>query len=69
MGDALGIPITMLPEKILNSHDIAGYLTKEMSTMTGLIEGTPIISGGIDAPKMCIRDSLMINFLKLPEIM
>lgn len=50
MGDALGIPITMLPEKILNSHDIAGYLTKEMSTMTGLIEGTPIISGGIDAP-------------------
>lgn len=40
MGDALGIPITMLPEKILNSHDIAGYLTKEMSTMTGLIEGT-----------------------------
>ena len=50
MGDALGIPITMLPEKILNSHDIAGYLTKDMAKLTGLIEGTPIISGGIDAP-------------------
>lgn len=50
MGEALGIPIDMLPEKILHSKDIAGYLTEEMAKLTGLKEGTPIISGGIDAP-------------------
>jgi len=50
MGKILGIPIDKLPEKILRSKDIAGYLKKDMAKLTGLKEGTPIISGGIDAP-------------------
>jgi len=50
MGKILGIPIDKLPEKILRSKDIAGYLNKDMAELTGLKEGTPIISGGIDAP-------------------
>ncbi|MDN5360478.1 MAG: ribulokinase [Thermotogaceae bacterium] len=49
MCDILGIDIDKLPQKLIPSSAIAGYLSKEMSTITGLKSGTPIISGGIDA--------------------
>lgn len=45
----LGIDIEKLPEKLIPSSAIAGYLSEEISAKTGLKNGTPIISGGIDA--------------------
>ena len=49
MCQTLGIEIDKLPEKIIPSSSIAGTLSKEMSSITGLNSGTPVISGGIDA--------------------
>ncbi len=50
MCDILGIPVSALPERITRSHDVVGKLSKEYADMTGLLEGTPIVAGGIDAP-------------------
>jgi len=50
MCKTLGIDERKLPKKILRSSDIAGKLKKEYATATGLSEGMPIMSGGIDAP-------------------
>lgn len=45
----LGVPLRFLPERIVPSAAIAGYITKEASEQTGLLQGTPVIAGGIDA--------------------
>lgn len=50
MCNILGIPISMLPQRIVKSADIVGKITKEASKLCGLLEGTPVIAGGIDAP-------------------
>lgn len=50
MSEMLGIPVEKLPECIVKSTEIAGYLKKDFSSVTGLLEGTPVIAGGIDAP-------------------
>ncbi|UCF09615.1 MAG: hypothetical protein JSW65_06030, partial [Candidatus Bipolaricaulota bacterium] len=47
--DALGIPIGMLPERIVDSSEVVGTVTSEAAAMTGLAPGTPVVSGGIDA--------------------
>ncbi len=46
----LGVPKSMLPERITRSHDVVGKLNREYAALTGLLEGTPIVAGGIDAP-------------------
>ena len=46
----LGIPMEYLPERIVKSSDIVGKVKKEASELCGLLEGTPVIAGGIDAP-------------------
>lgn len=46
----LGIPKSVLPERITRSHDVVGKLNKEYATLTGLLPGTPVVAGGIDAP-------------------
>ena len=46
----LGIPMEYLPERIVKSSDIVGKVKKEASEHCGLLEGTPVIAGGIDAP-------------------
>jgi len=46
----LGIPMEYLPERIVKSSDIVGRLNKESSELCGLLEGTPVVAGGIDAP-------------------
>ncbi len=46
----LGIDVSKLPKRILKSSEIAGKLKKEYANVIGLMEGMPIISGGIDAP-------------------
>jgi xylulokinase len=45
----LGIPVEVLPERIVASSDIVGYVTSEAADLTGLAEGTPVVAGGIDA--------------------
>jgi xylulokinase len=50
MCEALGIPMGLLPEKIVKSSDIVGRITAESSKLCSLLEGTPVVSGGIDAP-------------------
>ena len=46
----LGIPISMLPQRIVKSADVVGKISKEASKLCGLLEGTPVVAGGIDAP-------------------
>lgn len=46
----LGIDMQKLPQRIFKSSDIMGYLNKQYAELTGLLEGTPVIAGGIDAP-------------------
>ena len=46
----LDIDVNKLPEKIVKSSDIVGKISKKFAKETGLLEGTPIIAGGIDAP-------------------
>ncbi len=48
MMDAMGIPTTLMPEKIVESTDIVGGLTKEAAAELGLSEGMPVIASGID---------------------
>lgn len=50
MAEKLGIPISMLPERLVSSTEIVGGVTLEMAKITGLSEGTPVVSGGVDAP-------------------
>ncbi|WP_028389951.1 FGGY-family carbohydrate kinase [Bacillus cihuensis] len=49
MMDAMGIPLSMMPEKIVESTDIVGGLTKEAAAELGLLEGMPVIASGIDS--------------------
>jgi ribulokinase len=48
MLEAMGIPLSMMPEKIVESTDIVGGLTKEAAAELGLTEGMPVIASGID---------------------
>lgn len=48
MMDAMGIPLSMMPEKIVESTDIIGGLTKGAAAELGLSEGMPVIASGID---------------------
>lgn len=45
---AMGIPKSMMPERIVESSDIVGGLTKEAAGELGLPEGTPVCAGGVD---------------------
>lgn len=46
--DAMDIPETMMPKRIVESTDIVGGLTKEVAKELGLSEGMPVIASGID---------------------
>jgi xylulokinase len=50
MCNILGIPKSMLPQQIVKSADIIGKVSRGASQLCGLLEGTPVIAGGIDAP-------------------
>ncbi len=46
--DEMGIPKTMMPERIIESTDIVGGLTEEAALELGLQAGMPVIAAGID---------------------
>jgi xylulokinase len=48
LADALGISLDKVPE-IYDCHAVVGTVTKEASLLTGLMEGTPVVAGGLDA--------------------
>lgn len=48
MLDAMGIPRSMMPERIVESSAVVGSLTKEAALQLGLLEGTPVCAGGVD---------------------
>lgn len=48
MLDLMDIPMSMMPQNIVESTDIAGGLTKETANDLGLWEGMPVIASGID---------------------
>ncbi len=48
MARELGFDSNFLPE-IYESHDVVGLVSKEASDLTGLLEGTPVVAGGLDA--------------------
>lgn len=46
----LGIKRSFFPDRLVESTEIVGGITEEIADITGLLEGTPVISGGVDAP-------------------
>lgn len=46
--EALGIPLDRLPE-VVESSQVVGRVTAQASARTGLLEGTPVVAGGLDA--------------------
>lgn len=48
LASELGIDISLIPE-IHDCDSIVGRVTKEAAALTGLIEGTPVVAGGLDA--------------------
>jgi len=50
MAGLLGIPLDVLPRRIVPSVEIVGEVTAEGARLSGLRPGTPVLAGGIDAP-------------------
>ncbi len=46
--DAMGIPLSMMPQNIVESTDIVGGLDNKSAENLGLWEGLPVCAGGID---------------------
>ncbi len=45
----MGIPRDMFPEKLAESSEVVGRINAEGARNTGLMEGTPVCAGGVDA--------------------
>ncbi len=50
MANALGIPLELMPERLVPSTEVIGELQKEAAHKCGLVPGIPVLAGGIDAP-------------------
>jgi ribulokinase len=49
MMERLGIPASMMPERLVASKDVVGKLLPSHASALGLPEGLPVIAGGVDA--------------------
>jgi xylulokinase len=47
--DMLGIPATMMPERLVDSSEVVGGLLSQWVEQLGLDAGTAIVAGGVDA--------------------
>jgi sugar (pentulose or hexulose) kinase len=47
--DQLGIPASMMPARLVESSEVVGGLLPEMAARLGLLAGTAIVAGGVDA--------------------
>jgi len=50
MAEALGIPLELMPRRLVPSGEVIGEITAEGARLTGLAPGTPVLAGGVDAP-------------------
>lgn len=48
--ETLGIPIELMPDRLVPSDKVIGSISPSAADKTGLPEGTPVVAGGIDAP-------------------
>ncbi|KAB1435808.1 xylulokinase [Candidatus Galacturonibacter soehngenii] len=48
LANALGISLDKVPD-IYDCHSVIGSVTKKAASQTGLMEGTPVVAGGLDA--------------------
>lgn len=44
-----GIPLAMMPPRLVDSSDVVGGLRSELAACLGLAAGTPVVAGGVDA--------------------
>jgi sugar (pentulose or hexulose) kinase len=49
MLDALGIPMAMMPERLVASSDVVAPLAATAAAALGLPPGVPVVAGGVDA--------------------
>jgi xylulokinase len=49
MLDVLGIPPSMMPERLVKSSEVVGTLLPSVAESLGLAPGTPVVAGGVDA--------------------
>ncbi|KAF1007009.1 MAG: Xylulose kinase [Pseudomonas fluorescens] len=49
MLEALGIPLRMMPERLVYSDEVVGGLREEWAARLGLEPGTTVLAGGVDA--------------------
>ncbi|SDG82850.1 FGGY-family carbohydrate kinase [Paraburkholderia phenazinium] len=47
--DMLGIPATMMPDRLVDSSEVVGGLLSQWTDQLGLKAGTAIVAGGVDA--------------------
>lgn len=45
----MGIPLSMMPDRLVESTEIIGGLTNDIANELGLEAGTPVVNGGVDA--------------------
>jgi xylulokinase len=50
MFKATGLPREIVPERLLESQEIAGYLKADLASEWGLAPGIPVVAGGGDQP-------------------
>jgi ribulokinase len=63
MLNAMNIPASMMPERIVPSSEVVGGLSKEAANEMGLVAGTPVCAGGVD----CVVATLGMGVLKPGE--
>lgn len=56
----LGFDLSTLPP-LMHSHEIVGGITKESAAATGLLEGTPVVAGGLDAACCTLGAGVLIS--------
>lgn len=59
MADKLGLSLDLVAP-LMNSHEVVGGVTAEVAELTGLLEGTPVVAGGLDAA-CCTLGAGVIN--------
>jgi len=57
--DILNLPLKILPEKVHESREVAGYLCAKAARDSGLLEGTPIVYGGGDQSMQAIGNGVI----------
>lgn len=50
MAEALGIPLDLMPQRLVASGEVIGEITQQGAKVSGLAPGTPVLAGGVDAP-------------------